>query len=108
MNQDDSHSIDSLLSHRFFFRGAIALLALPLTYMLDGYIVLEKGRTSAGLVIAEQLFPALPPPHQLGNLGSWLLTIFLVDYVLYLSLVSAVVFILRKVITKLRTQPVSS
>ena len=108
MNDDRSHSIDSLLGHRVFFRGAIALLTLPFTVMLDGYLVLQKGHTTAGLVIAEQLFPAPPPPHQLGNLGSWFLTIFLVDYVVYLLLISAGVFILRKVITKLRPRAVSS
>ncbi len=108
MNDDRSPSIDSLLGHRVFFRGAIALLTLPFTVMLDGYLVLQKGHTSAGLVIAEKLFPALPPPYQLGNLGSLLLTMYVVDYFVYLLLISAVVFILRKVITKLRPQPVSS
>jgi hypothetical protein len=108
MNQDGSNNIDSFLSHRLFSRGTLAFLLLPLTVLLDAYLVLQKGRTTAGLVIAEKLFPALPPPYQLGNLGSLQLTMYVVDYFVYLLLISAVVFILRKVITKLRPQPVSS
>src|SRR5690242_13519960 len=108
MNDDGSHSIDSFLGHRFFSTGLLAFLALPLTVVLDAYLVLQKGRTTAGVVVAEKLFPALPPPNELGNLRWWLLTMYVVDYFVYLLLISAVVFIFRKVVTKLRLWAVSS
>jgi len=108
MNQDGSNNLDSFLGHKLFSLGALALSLLPLTVLLDSYLVLQKGRTTAGLVIAEKLFPAPPPPNQLGNLLSLLLTMYVVDYFVYLLPISAIVFILRKVSTKLRPRAVSS
>ncbi len=100
--------IDSFLTHRFFFPVLLGLIMLPVTAISEEAFFSEKIPFSLGFVVSDRLFPAPPPPHQLGNLGQALLTMFLVDYVVYLFSAYALLFVGRKVVGKLRRRLVSS
>lgn len=89
------HSGDANCSFRS--SGALAAIVLPLTIVVDSYWVLQKGRSTFGIVVADRLFPAPAAPNELANLGKLLITMFLLDYLVYLLIVLASFCLLNKV-----------